>query len=398
MHLWLRDEIKEGEKRAFLTPTTTEALTSANVEVTVESSTTRAFSDAEYESAGAVIAPSGSWVSAPPSAIVCALKELPEDVPVLSHSHIMFGHAYKNQSGWADFLTRFQTTTTTTTSGDGDGDDGVAGGLPVVGQDGCLLDLEYVVNPENGRRVAAFGYMAGYAGAALSLLAWAEKMGGGMLSGPIDAYGSKDELVSTVRAALEAVGGDGPRVMVMGALGRAGSGAVALAEAVGIDPGMLLKWDMAETAGGGPFDEIGKVDVFVNCIFLSSPIPPFVTSESLGGMDQDDVVLKVVCDVSCDTTNPHNPIPFANQNSTFANPVIRVGDIGPSGIDLVTIDNLPSLLPREASDEFADAMLPYLLALADSVADHSPLPPHWQASLDTFITFRAQAEAVNAEE
>ena len=34
--------------------------------------------------------------------------------------------------------------------------------------------------------------------------------------------------------------------------------------------------------------------------------------------------LSVVVDVSCDTTNPNNPIPFADQNTTFTNPTFTV--------------------------------------------------------------------------
>jgi saccharopine dehydrogenase (NAD+, L-lysine forming) len=37
---------------------------------------------------------------------------------------------------------------------------------------GTLLDLEFLVNDKN-RRVAAFGYHAGFAGAALGLETWA---------------------------------------------------------------------------------------------------------------------------------------------------------------------------------------------------------------------------------
>ena len=51
----------------------------------------------------------------------------------------MFGHAYKGQHSGRALLQRFK-----------------AGG-------GTLYDLEYLVD-EDGRRVAAFGYWAGYAG------------------------------------------------------------------------------------------------------------------------------------------------------------------------------------------------------------------------------------------
>ena len=60
---------------------------------------------------------------------------------------MFFAHAYKHQAGWRELLQRFE-----------------AGS-------GTLLDLEFLVN-EQGRRVAAFGFAAGYAGAALGLDAW----------------------------------------------------------------------------------------------------------------------------------------------------------------------------------------------------------------------------------
>lgn len=66
----------------------------------------------------------------------------------------------------------------------------------------------------------------------------------------------------------------------------------------------ILKWDLAETAKGGPFKEITESDIFVNCIYLSSKIPHFVDLDSLKVPGRQ---LSVVCDVSADTTNPYNP-------------------------------------------------------------------------------------------
>lgn len=50
--------------------------------------------------------------------------------------------------------------------------------------------------------------------------------------------------------------GKEPRVLVIGALGRCGKGAVDLCLKIGISTENVLKWDMAETAKGGPFNEI----------------------------------------------------------------------------------------------------------------------------------------------
>lgn len=85
----------------------------------------------------------------------------------------------------------------------------------------------------------------------------------------------------------------------------------------------IVKWDMAETAKGGPFQEILDVDVFVNCIYLSSRIEPFLTQGQINAAGQNRR-LSVVVDVSCDTTNPFNPIPVYNVNTTFDRPTVPV--------------------------------------------------------------------------
>lgn len=85
----------------------------------------------------------------------------------------------------------------------------------------------------------------------------------------------------------------------------------------------ILKWDLDETAKGGPFQDILDVDIFVNCIYLSSAIPPFVSPDQLNKAGANRR-LSVIVDVSCDTTNPFNPIPVYNINTTFDNPLVAV--------------------------------------------------------------------------
>ena len=121
----------------------------------------------------------------------------------------MFAHCYKQQGGWTDVLQRWQD------------------GQPT----GMLYDLEFLQD-ERGRRVAAFGYHAGFAGAAVGALALAEQVGSdgekGRL-GEIKPYPNEDALVNYVKGQLEKVEkslGRKPRALVIGALGRCGSGAV----------------------------------------------------------------------------------------------------------------------------------------------------------------------------
>jgi saccharopine dehydrogenase (NAD+, L-lysine forming) len=270
------------------------------------------------------------------------LKELPEDSFTLKHTHVQFAHCFKNQGGWQDVLSRFS-----------------LGG-------GTLLDLEFLTD-DSGRRVAAFGYHAGYAGAALAIEAWAWQINNpSSKSFPgVKPYANQDLLRDDVRSRMaegEAKAGHKPRVLVIGALGRCGSGAVDLCREAGIPEDSILKWDMAETAKGGPFTEIVESDIFVNCIYLSSPIPPFLNDESLASPSRR---LRVVCDISCDTTNPHNPIPIYTENSTFSAPTLPVKVPNEPPLTVISIDHLPSLLPRESSEAFSLALLPSLLQLKD---------------------------------
>lgn len=178
-------------------------------------------------------------------------------------------------------------------------------------------------------------------------------------------YKNEGDLIKEVKTDLEngfaRAGGRQPQILVIGALGRCGGGALDLCRAVGIPESNLLKWDLAETKSGGPFVEIRESDVFINCIYLSADIPKFITEEFLKAGSRR---LSVVCDVSCDTTNPMNPIPFCNEPTSFDEPTKLLPGFDPP-LSYITIDHLPSLLPREASEAFSAALLPSLLELKD---------------------------------
>ncbi|KAJ1987082.1 Saccharopine dehydrogenase [Dimargaris cristalligena] len=345
-HIWLREETKPFEHRAALSPDVCCQLLARGFQVTVERSEQRIFDDVEYAQAGCTLVPGGLWkTEAPKDAYITGLKELPEnDESPLPHAHIMFAHCFKNQGGWKEVLGRFDR-----------------------GQ-GTLLDLEFL-NDSNGRRVAAFGFHAGFAGAAVGIDVWCHQHSA-QAAQPfpvVKPYPNEDALISELRAKLQATVarvGRYPRLMVIGALGRCGRGALDLARKVGIPEDQLLKWDMAETAKGGPFQEIVDSDIFVNCIYLTHKIPPFVTQAQL---DAPSRQLSVIVDVSCDTTNPNNPIPFYNVNTTFDHPTLAVPTQHPSQkpVDIVAIDHLPTMLPRESSHAFSTDLLPSLLELPE---------------------------------
>ena len=324
-HLWVRAEQRENEDRVGITPEGTKALIDAGYQVTVEDSANRAISTDGYRAAGCTIAKTHSWPDAPCDAIIFGLKELPEDGTPLHHRHIMFGHAFKGQHSGARLLRRFK-----------------AGG-------GSLYDIEYLVD-DTGRRVAAFGYWAGYAGAMVAMHCWIAQQRGG-LCGPVSAYSDRAGALADLGSALGSCANPSPRAIVIGALGRVGTGAADLCAELGLH---VTKWDMAETASGGPFGEILQHDLFFNCILARPGTPVFVPAEAVS-MPRN---LRVIGDIACDPDSDYNPIPIYSAATDWAAPALRVADT--PALDVMAIDNLPSLLPRESSEDFAAQLLPTL--------------------------------------
>ena len=328
VHLWVRAEQRAHEERVGLTPEGAAALVRAGIRVTVEASAVRAIPIDGYAAAGCEIGRENAWPEAPGDAIIFGLKELPEDGTPLRHRHIMFGHAFKGQPAGQVLLQRFR-----------------AGG-------GALYDLEYLVD-EHGRRVAAFGYWAGYAGAAVALKCWAAQQRGG-ICGPITRYDGKAALLAELEAEFAGLGR--PRAIIIGALGRVGTGAADCLSAIGVE---ATRWDLAETAGGGPFPEVLAHEIFLNCILARPGCPVFVPLEAKAGPR----ALTVIGDIACDPTSDFSPIKVYDRATDWEAPALRVAEKPP--LDVTAIDNLPSMLPVESSQDYAGQLLPSLMTLTD---------------------------------
>jgi saccharopine dehydrogenase (NAD+, L-lysine-forming) len=333
VHLWVRAEQRQNEERVGVTPEGVRRLLDAGFQITVEESRCRAIPISDYRATGAAIAPENSWPDAPADAIIFGLKELPEDGTPLPHRHVMFGHAFKGQADGPALLRRFKS----------------AGGT--------LYDLEYLTD-EVGRRVAAFGYWAGFAGAAVGLKVWAAQQTG-FEPGPstILPYSGKQALLAELKEDLDtalANGAPKPAAMIVGAKGRVGTGAGDLLSALDLD---VTRWDMAETAHGGPFPEILDREIFVNCVLAMPGIPVFVPKSAVTQLRR----LSVIADVSCDPSSAYNPVPVYDRATSFDDPVIRVS--ARPVLDVMAIDNLPSMLPVESSEDFAAQLLPSLMQL-----------------------------------
>lgn len=315
-HLWIRAEVRATEQRAPIVPADAAGLVAGGVAITLEESTHRVFATQEYADAGCAIAPAGSWVEAPDHAYVVGIKELPMEPDALRHPHVYFAHAYKGQAGAAELLGRF-----------------ARGG-------GELLDVEYL--SVEGRRVVAFGHWAGYQGAALGVLA-----ARGALQAPVRPM-SKAALDASLASAQSPL-----RALVTGAQGRSGRGAVEALEVAGAE---VTAWDVEQTRS---LDRAALLEheLLVNCVVTREPAEPFVRSADIGVGR-----LRVVADVTCDVTSELNLIPVNTAVTTWEDPIRRV-DGAAGSLEVIAIDNLPSLLPREASESFSAELTPLIADL-----------------------------------
>lgn len=346
-HFWLRAECRANERRTPLLPQGAASLIAAGHSVTLEDSAHRIVPTHAFAGAGCAIAPPGSWPEAPSDAVILGLKELPASTAPLRHNHIFFGHAFKGQPEGPALLRRF-----------------TAGG-------GMLFDLEYLTDA-TGRRLVAFGIWAGFAGAAMALATWAAQADGGQI-GPVSEYDSRAAMIADIAQQLA---GRRPSCLIIGALGRTGQGARQACEGLGISPTL---WDMEQTARGAPFPEVLAHEVFLNCILAGSGTPVFVPPSALGAAR----ALRVVGDIACDPGSSYNPVPIYAAATDWTAPATRVATAPP--LDIMAIDNLPSLLPQEASEAFAGDLLALLLAYD---ADPQRI---WARAGDLFATKSARA-------
>lgn len=339
--LWLRDEVKKFEYRSALSPESAKALIQNGIEVIVEKSTNRIFHDKLFADMGCSLVEAGSWkTQAPKEAYILGLKELKEETLPLKHKHIYFAHAYKNQNGTDKLLQRFK----------------VGGGE--------LLDLEYLVD-KNSRRVAAFGYWAGFVGAAVGLeILLKQFLLQDLKNYQLISYKNQDHLLNHLKNLLQQVEDKKIiktsliKVLTIGANGRCGRGSRDLLKIFNIQPKL---WGPQDTAGRGPFKEILDHHLLLNCVFIKKSIPPFLTTDFLT-QQSSDYKLQVISDVSCDPTGPYNPLPLYNKESTFKEPVHFL-TYANRNLSLMAVDHLPSVLPKESSEDFSSQLLDPLISL-----------------------------------
>ncbi len=367
------------------------------LQVVVQPSPIRAFTEAEFTAAGALVQES---LTACP--VVVAIKEIPAAVFEPGKAYMFFAHVIKGQPFNMPMLRRML-------------------------ELGCtLIDYEKVTD-DQGKRLIFFGWHAGVAGMLETLwtlgkrLAWEgiETPFAG-LGHPYD-YHDLAEAKAAVRQAAEAIRSEGlPDALTPLTIGVAGYGNVARGVWDILDLLPIQRVEPSELAGlstgaassrhviyattfreehlakpidaGNAFDlqyyyahpeafepdfepYVPFMDVLVNAIYWDPRYPRLVTKDYLREQSgRGGLRLRVIGDISCDidgaiectvrATEPDEPV-FVYNPATGQDVTGYEGD----GVVVMAVDILPSELPRDASNDFSRVLQPYLPALA--AADYS---------------------------
>ena len=309
--IYLRSESNRNEKRTPITPVDCSNLSKNGFLIYVQKSPHRVYSDQEYEENGAIITDLLWYDPIFQHGLIVGLKEFPELDKLAGHSHLFFSHSYKKQANANTILNAFQQSKSK------------------------IYDFEYITD-EKQQRLLAFGEYSGLVGGVLGLLFFENSFLPGLT--PWTSY---EEMISSVPIAKSI----DSKIAVIGPNGRCGTGVCKILNHFSIPFTPILK----ETDKSG----LTEFDIIYNCILLD---PASKEAWLTPSTEFSKRVLLV--DVSCDPTKPNNPFPIYSEATSWAKPVYNDPN---KPIDIIAIDNMPSLLPRESSDYFSSLLTKILL-------------------------------------
>jgi Alanine dehydrogenase/PNT, N-terminal domain len=354
----LKETKNPPDRRVAVTPRIAKKITEQfpNVDLFIQKSDYRAIGNEEYEKLGLNLVDDVSHCD-----ILIGVKEVAKPELIANKSYIYFSHTAKKQPYNRELLQK-----------------NIELGL-------TLMDHEYFTE-ENGARVVAFGRWAGIVGAFNGLIAYGKKFGLYNLKRAKECHDYKEMLEEVKKAKLPAI-----KILITGG-GRVAHGALETLAPLNLkkvsaddfvnktfDEPVVCQIDpdnYVERKDGKAFDlsdffknpseykstflRYTKVtDFFIPCHFWDQNSPVFMTPDD---MKADDFKMKVIADVSCDIKDP---IPSTLRASTIADPFFgydpnteqEVGAFAENAVTVMSVDNLPGELPRDASEDFGDALL-----------------------------------------
>ncbi|MFN2244997.1 MAG: bifunctional lysine ketoglutarate reductase /saccharopine dehydrogenase family protein [Anaerolineae bacterium] len=409
-----REDKSEWERRVPLTPQDAAALQEQGIQVIIQQSATRAFSNQEFVDAGISVQED---LSACP--VILGIKEIPKNMFEANKTYVFFAHVIKGQEY----------------------------NMPMLEQllkMGCtLIDYERVVDEKN-RRLIFFGWHAGVAGMINTLWSLGQRLSWQGIPNPFsglqqtrayhDLAEAKAALLQT-RARIESEGlpeSLTPLIVGIAGYGNVGRGAqemLDLLPVIEIEPDEIAgvaastdhsrnqiyktvfkEWHMVEPIEPGAAFELQEyysqpekyrgifeqylphLTVLVNAIFWTERYPRLVTKAYLEQLHKSkpSARLEVIGDISCDVegaiectvkaTEPGDPVYVYNPLDR----TVRDGYQG-DGIVIMAVDILPSELPREASVDFSRILTPFIPALAhcdfSAPFEQCQLPPELKRAM-----------------
>lgn len=355
--------IREGkvpqDARVPLTPRQAAGLAALpDVDLVVQPSPHRCFTDAEYAAEGLTLAEDLSDRD-----VLLGVKEVPVDALLAGKTYFFFSHTIKKQPYNRGLL------------------------RTILERGIRLVDWETLTDGQ-GRRLIAFGRWAGIVGAHNALWTWGLRSGAYTLPRAIER--PDFEALKAVYAGL-----DWPpvKIAVTGG-GRVAQGALETLQAAGIravDPETFRATERFDEAvyvqldcpdfyarrDGAPFDWAdffarpgdyrgtfapwaAAADVMINAIYWDPAAPVFFTREQMAA---PDFRLRAIADITCDIDGS---VPSTVRATTIADPVygwdLDAGAetealTGERVLTVMSIDNLPNELPRDASTAFGEQFL-----------------------------------------
>lgn len=359
--------IREGkvppDSRVPLTPVQCREIQEKfQIDIVVEPSPNRCYSDDEYREEGIRLSTDLTACD-----LLMGVKEVPIDHLIPEKSYCFFSHTIKEQPYNKKLL------------------------QAILESKIRLIDYEVLTN-EQGKRLIAFGRFAGMVGAHNALYTFGERTGLFHLKRmhQMRDYAEAQALYTTIKwPAIK---------IVLTGSGRVGSGAAEVLLDMGIP--QVSPTDFLEKT----FDEIvftqlrvphyfkpkadkafsyqefynqpeafeskfapfaAVSDIMINGIFWDNRAPAFFTPQE---MAQPSFKIKTIADVTCDIA-PVSSIPSTLRASTITDPIfgydpIKQEEAKPyqsNVVDMMTIDNLPNELPRDASKAFGEQFIQYIL-------------------------------------
>lgn len=327
-------------------------------EIVIQPSPTRCYSDQEYRDLGLTIQEDLSDCN-----VLLGVKEVPIDQLIADKTYFFFSHTIKEQAYNRPLL------------------------QSILQKNIRLIDYE-VLTDEEGKRLIAFGRFAGMVGAHNALYTYGQRTGAFALKRMKDCYDYAE-----AKSIYQNMEWPALKIVLTGT-GRVGSGAAEVLNDMGIrsvTPEAFLRDSFnepvftqlhvnhyAKNGKGAEFDKqefyqhperfvsafapYTKVsDIFINGIYWDNQAPAFFTTEQMAA---PDFAIQVIADVTCDIA-PVSSIPSTLKASTIADPIFgfdpqtgkETAAHQTGVIDMMTIDNLPNEMPRDASQSFGEQFI-----------------------------------------